>query len=145
MATVKSIPFPSYSNWSIEQLPGLSLQQQTLLKEVGIDTTGKLLKSASTRQLQQKLATKLQIHPSYLKKWVAMAQLACIPSVGCQYCGLILHAGIASVAQLAQTPVPRLHRQILRLQVANLQRRDLCPSVDQVQIWIQQAKILTRQ
>lgn len=145
MATVKSIPFPSYSNWSIEQLPGLSLQQQNLLKEAGIDTTGKLLKSAATHQLQQKLAIKLQLNPSYLKKWVAMAQLACIPSVGCQYCGLILHAGIASIAQLAQTPVPRLHRQILRLQVANLQRRDLCPSMDQVQIWIQQAKILTRQ
>lgn len=145
MATVKSTLFPSYSNWSIEQLPGLSSRQQDLLKAVGINTTEQLLKTASTAQRKQKLSNQLQLHLNYIKKWVAMAELACIPSVGCEYCGLILHAGIPSVAQLAQTPVPRLHRQILRLQVANLQRRDLCPSVDQMQIWIQQAKLLTRQ
>ena len=145
MPTVQPIPFPSYSNWSIEQLPGLSPRHQDLLQAVGINTTEQLLKIASTNQQKQKLSNQLQLHLKYIKKWVAMAELACIPSVGCQYCGLILHAGIVSVAQLAQTPVPRLHRQILRLQVANLQRRDLCPSVDQMQIWIRQAKILARQ
>ncbi|GBE73470.1 hypothetical protein myaer87_06970 [Microcystis aeruginosa NIES-87] len=54
-----------------------------------------------------------------------MAELASIPAVGCQYCGLLVHAGIASIPQLAQVSIQQLHRQILRFQVANLQRRDL--------------------
>lgn len=34
----------------------------------------------------------------------------------------------------------RLHQQILRFQVATMQRRDLCPSVEQISLWIQQAR-----
>jgi Domain of unknown function (DUF4332) len=49
---------------------------------------------------------------------------------------------VASVVQLAATPIYRLHKQILRLQVATMQRRDLCPAVEVVQQWIQQAKLL---
>ncbi len=125
--------------WSIEELPGLSAKERSLLASHKINTTQDLLAHASTPQQQQELAAELQIHAQYVKKWVAMADLASISSVGCQYCGLILHAGIASVAQLAQTPVHRLHRQILRLQVATMQRKDLCPSVDEVQKWVEEA------
>ena len=74
-----------------------------------------------------------------------MAELASIPAVGCQYCGLLVHAGIASIPQLAQTSIQQLHRQILRFQVANLQRRDLCPDIAMMLAWIEQAKILTRE
>jgi hypothetical protein len=71
-----------------------------------------------------------------------MANLARIPSVGCQYCGLLLHAGVASADQLAQMPVELLHQQILKLHVATMQRNDLTPSVDRVQKWIQQARLV---
>jgi len=54
----------------------------------------------------------------------------------------LLHAGICSVTQLAQTPAHKLHQQILRLQVATLQRRDLCPHVEEVAGWIKQARML---
>ena len=129
-------------NWPIDQLPGLSAQNQSQLEECGITTTAQLIKKAGTPASRLALANQLQIHIQYVNKWVALANLARIPSVGCQYCGLLLHAGIASVAQLAQTPTHRLHQQILRLQVATLQRRDLCPSVEEVAQWIQQAKLL---
>ena len=132
-------------NYSIEQLPGLSKEQQILLKDCGIQTTQQLLKLTSTEQLKQQLANKLQIKIQYLNKWIAMADLASLPSVGDQYCGLLLHAGIASVSQLALTSVGRLHQQILRLQVATMQRRDLCPTVEKVQQWIQQAQVFSRQ
>jgi predicted flap endonuclease-1-like 5' DNA nuclease len=88
------------------------------------------------------LANQLQIKFQYVNKWVALADLARIPGIGCQYCGLLLHAGIGSVVQLAQTPAHRLHQQILRLQVATMQRRDLCPHVDEVAGWIKQARAL---
>ena len=128
--------------WSIEQLPGLSKQQQAQLQECDITTTKQLLEKASTKELKQALANQLQINIQYVNKWVALADLARIPSVGCQYCGLLLHSGIASVSQLTQTPVHRLHKQIMRLQVATMQRQDLCPAVEVVQKWVQQARSL---
>ncbi|TAF01247.1 MAG: DUF4332 domain-containing protein, partial [Oscillatoriales cyanobacterium] len=42
-------------------------------------------------------------------------------------------------------PVGRLHQQILRLHVATMQRNDLTPSVDRVQKWIQDAKLVSSQ
>jgi hypothetical protein len=129
-------------DWPIEQLPGLSQEEQSQLQNYGIKTTGGLVKQGKTPQDRLVLANKLQVHLQYVNKWIALADLARVPSVGTQYCGLILHAGIGSVAQLAQTPTHRLHQQIMRLQVATMQRRDLCPAIEQVQQWSQQAKIL---
>ena len=131
-------------NWSIDQLPGLSTQDQSKLLELGITTTGQLLKTASTPLLRQRLANQLQIKTQYVNKWVALADLARIPGIGCQYCGLVLHAGICSVTQLAQTPVHKLHQQILRLQVAMMQRQDLCPHIEEVTVWIKQARELAQ-
>jgi hypothetical protein len=130
-------------NWAIEHLPGLNHQDESKLLECGIKTTRQLLQKVSNLTARQELANRLQINIQYVNKWVALADLACIPSVGCRYCGLLLHAGICSVKQLSQMPPHRLHQQVLRLHVATMQRRDLCPSVDEVQQWIQQARQLT--
>lgn len=128
----------------IAQMPGLNLQDQTLLLNCGIETTQQLLHATRTPLQRQALANQMQTHLQRVNKWVALADLARIPAVGCRYCGLLLHAGISSPAQLAQTPLPRLHRQILKLQVAMMQRQDLCPSLDQMAEWIAQAKQITR-
>jgi Domain of unknown function (DUF4332) len=129
-------------DWPIEQLPGLSQQELSQLQNCGIVTTGELMKQGKTLEARVGLANKLQVHLQYLNKWLALADLARIPGVGTQNCGLLLHAGVGSVAQLAETPTHRLHRQILRLQVATMQRRDLCPAIEQVQQWSQQAKVI---
>ncbi|MBE9094128.1 DUF4332 domain-containing protein [Tychonema sp. LEGE 07203] len=130
-------------DWPIEHLPGLSNQNQSQLEDCGITTTAQLIRMTKTPAAKALLAHQLQINIRYVSKWVAMAELARIPSVGCQYCGLLLHAGVASASQLAQMPVERLHQQILRLHVATMQRNDLTPSVDRVQQWIQQAKLVS--
>ncbi|AFY32125.1 DUF4332 domain-containing protein [Calothrix sp. PCC 7507] len=129
-------------DWPIEQLPGLSQDEQSQLKNCGIQTTEVLVKQGRTLEARVALSNKLQIHLQYVNKWLALADLARIPSVGTQYCGLLLHAGIGSVAQLAQTPNHRLHKQIMRFQVATMQRRDLCPAIELVQQWIQQARTI---
>lgn len=95
-----------------------------------------------TPSARQALANQLQIHVRYVNKWVALADLARIPSVGCEYCGLLLHSGIVSISQLVQTPVHRLHQQFLRLHVATMQRQDLCPSINVVQKWATEARSL---
>lgn len=133
-------PLLRSSNWSIEQLPGLNSHDQTQLKGSGIDTTLQLLNATRTSAQRQALATRLQLHLRHINKWVALADLARVPAVGCQYCGLLLHAGISSPQQLAQTPLARLHRQMLKLYVAMLRQPNLCPRLDEVAAWIEQAK-----
>ncbi|MCG8368754.1 MAG: DUF4332 domain-containing protein [Pseudanabaenales cyanobacterium] len=130
------------SNWKIQQLPGLNAQNQTQLAAVGVYTTQQLLNQGSTAAKRQILSTRLQVHIQHVNKWIALADLSCVPSVGCQYCGLLLHAGVSSTVQLAQMPLYRLHSQIRRLQVTTLRRADLCPDVGQVAEWIRQAKSL---
>ena len=127
-------------NWLIEELPGLSQDEIDNLKNKGFTSTLALVKQGKTLQDKLILAQKLQVHIQYVNKWVALADLARINSVGIEYCGLLLHAGIASVMQLKNTPPHRLHKQIMRLQVATLQRRDLCPAVEKVQQWVRDAK-----
>ncbi|MBE9051733.1 DUF4332 domain-containing protein [Nostocales cyanobacterium LEGE 11386] len=127
-------------DWPIEELPGLSQEEKSRFQNCGIKTTKELIKQGKTAETRVNLANKLQVNLQYVNKWIALADLARIPSVGMQYCGLLLHAGIGSVAQLSQTPTHRLHQQIMRLQVATMQRRDLCPAIELVQQWSQQAK-----
>lgn len=131
-------------NWAIADLPGVSEEQQLLLKNHGIQTTHQLLLATLTTQEKHQLAAKLRIHPKYVLKWSALADLARIPSVGVQYCGLVLHGGVVSVQQLAQTPFSRLHQNILKLQVTNLQRRDLAPSLSVVKQWVTEAKTMPK-
>lgn len=127
-------------DWPIEKLPGISDRDRENLQAIGLITTQQLLQQTSNTQSKQAIASQLQIHPQYLSKWIALADLARLPSVGCQYCGVILHCGIISIAQLAQTPAPHLHRQIARLYVSMMQRKDLTPPVDRVQVWVKEAK-----
>ena len=132
-------------NWLIEELPGLSQDEIDNLKNKGFTSTLALVKQGKTLQDKLILAQKLQVHIQYVNKWVALADLARINSVGIEYCGLLLHAGIASVMQLKNTPPHRLHKQIMRLQVATLQRRDLCPAVEKVQQWVRDAKSINNE
>jgi hypothetical protein len=132
----------SSRDWSIKELPGLNEEEKLQLQNCGISTTSQLIVKGKTSQSRIELANQLQIHLQHVNKWVALADLARVPSVGTQYCGLLLHAGVGSVIQLAETPTHRLHKQVLRLQVATMQRRDLCPAVDIVQQWTQQAKMV---
>jgi predicted flap endonuclease-1-like 5' DNA nuclease len=127
------------TDWPIENLPGLNATEQNQLLDFGISTTGALFKHGKMPETRLALASKLQLHLQYVNKWIALADLARIPSVGTQYCGLLLHTGVISVAQLAQIPTHRLHQQTLHLQVATLQRRDLCPAIELVKQWSQQA------
>ncbi|ABG51941.1 MAG: DUF4332 domain-containing protein [Trichodesmium sp. St16_bin4-tuft] len=130
-------------SWSIEKLPGLSKKDQILLTKNGINTTRKLLEITKTSEEKLILASQLKINVQSVKKWVALADLARVPTVGCEYCGLLLHGGIVSVSQLSQTSVHKLHQQILKLQISTMQRRDLSPALDLVNKWIQQAQFLS--
>ncbi|MDB9493715.1 DUF4332 domain-containing protein [Spirulina major CS-329] len=133
----------SSCTWAVEQLPGLPLAEANKMHAVGIKTTVDLLNLSHTPPQQAAIAHRLGIPLPALRKWRAMADLARLPTVGCVHCGLLLHGGIASVQQLSQTPAHRLHAQLLRFHVATLQRRDLCPTISEVQQWVSEAKTLS--
>jgi len=126
--------------WPLRELPGLSAEQLAQLKTLGLETTQDLLQEARSPQGSQTIAQRLNIHARYAQKWAALAELSQLPSVGCQYCGLLLHSGVASVSQLAAIAPGRLHHQIRRLHTATLRRSDLCPTPDQVVCWVNEAK-----
>jgi hypothetical protein len=130
--------------WPLSELPGMSAQDYQKLYDVEIESTTILLKRTQTLAKQRHLAEKLQLSDRWVRKWMALAELSHLKSVGCQYCGLLLHAGVTSVAQLSTMSPSTLHRQILRLQVSTIQRRDFCPSAGAVMQWIQEAKLATR-
>jgi predicted flap endonuclease-1-like 5' DNA nuclease len=126
-------------DWSIGDLPGLSQPERILLETLGITTTRQLLAAAPDAATKQQLAASIGAKIQYVNKLVALADLARLAGVGCQYNGLLLHTGIISVKQLSQMPAHKIHQQLLKLHVATLQRRDLCPDLAQVQGWIKQA------
>ena len=128
--------------WSIDKLPGISASEQDLLIKHGIKTTQILLSRTATLPEKNALASQLKIPVKYIKKWSALSDLARIPSVGCQYCGVILHCGIASVVQLSQTPLQKLYSRVSRLYVANTRQRELTPSVSLVKQWLTEARLI---
>lgn len=129
-------------NWEIERLPGLNSQDCQRLKACGIETTLQLCQQALRLPARQNLAARMQVRVQHIAKWAAMADLTRIPSVGCQYCGLLLHIGICSVGQLAQMPLHNLQKQVLRFYVAVTRQPDLCPDPGLMSQWIQQARQL---
>ena len=126
----------------IHHLPGLSPTHAKALAQRGLITTEHLYRYGQTLARRQTLADTLQVPLRYVTKWMILAELARIPSVSCEFGGLLLHAGITSTAQLAESSPQRLHVQIKRLHVKTMQRADLCPTPDQVSLWIQQARSL---
>jgi len=101
-----------------------------------------LQRAGRSRSQQEALAAALGMRWQFLYKWLVFADLARISGIGCQYCGLIVHSGVGSIEQLAQTSVGKLHEGIKRLQVQTLQRTDLCPSLQEMSSWIKQAQQL---
>jgi len=127
-------------DWPIAQLPRLDETTRSRIESLGINTTQDLLHKAV--QEKAAIARYLELTPQQVSKWVIMADLAQVESVGCEYCGLLLHAGVGSIAQLSQMHPHQLHRKILRLQVSLFQRKDYCPPIEIVQKWILEARQL---
>jgi hypothetical protein len=129
-------------NWPLRNLPGIKLEDCRKLSEINLDSTHDLLRCSTSLAEQTKLAQQLQLHIHHVQKWRALADLARLPSVGESYCGLLLHAGVPSVKQLALLNPGQLHRQLLRLQVVATGDRHQCPDPALVQAWIVEAKRL---
>lgn len=137
-------PLDPSSDPPIDQLPGLQPQDLTQLQAQGITYISHLWDRTRTPTQQRQLAVEIQRPLQDVQKWSALADLARIPGVGCQYCGVLLHVGIRSSQQLARSSAPKLHQQILRLQVQLFRKRDHCPDQGTIAMWIRQAILLRK-
>lgn len=131
------MPTPVYP---LEALPGMTSEYASQLSRLGLTNTQQLSRLGQFPDRCRALAAALHLPQRYITKWIVLSNLARVPSVGCDYNGLLLHAGISSVEQLAQSSTQVLYPRIKRLYVSTMQRSDLCPSPDQVTLWIQHAK-----
>ena len=122
----------------------MSAAQAQQLSNSGIATTFDLLRQGNSLQQRQTLSTRLSTHIKHINKWTALANLARIPGVGCDYCGLLLNAGVSTPQQLATMTVQRLHPQLQKLQIQLLNRADMAPNMAQVAGWIQSAQRMRR-
>ncbi|MGD1860898.1 MAG: DUF4332 domain-containing protein [Leptolyngbyaceae cyanobacterium] len=125
----------------LQTLPGLSAEHLQQLHQAGLQTTADLLQVAQSPAKLAAIAAQLKLSNRYLQKWAALAELAQLPSVGSTYCGLLLHSGVASVAQLATLVPGRLHTQVRKLHTMTMRRSDLCPTPDQAAQWVREAKL----
>ncbi|MEN9232327.1 MAG: DUF4332 domain-containing protein [Thermostichus sp. DG02_5_bins_236] len=137
-------PLSRPTNWPLSRIPGISAVDQSCLKKLGIESTQHLLDCCSTATQQQALSSQLKIPLRLIHKWVVLAKLAQLPSVGPESCGLLLHAGILSVQQLAQGSPQTLHRSLCRLQVRSIGQRGNQPSFAEVAEWIRQARLILK-
>ncbi len=133
------------SPYPIEQLPGMTTDYAHQLSELGLNDTQQLYQFGQSVQRCRQLANQLKLPQRYITKWVVLSALARVPRVGCEYNGLLLHAGICSVEQLAGSNTQVLYPRIKRLYVSTMQRSDLCPSPDLVTLWIHNAKVTLNQ
>lgn len=132
----------AFSDLPLAHLPGLDARSQQQLADLGITRVAHLHQLGQNPAKKQALAQRLRVPQRYVEKWLALADLARVPSVGCTYNGLLLHVGIASSAQLATTSVVSLYPKLRRLHSKLLGRSAQCPSQDQVVQWIQEANRL---
>ncbi len=140
MVRMRSTDSPSSGNWAIAKIPGLKAAECDRLGSCGIKTTYQLLNQTRKPQGIEELAAKLKISAHYVKKWAVLADLARIPGVGYQYCGLVLHCGVVSPQQLGQTQIQRFYPQLMRLCVSATRETTGCPSRGDVVGWIQAAQ-----
>jgi len=131
-----------FADLPLDCLPGLDTRSQQQLAALGITRVAQLHRLGQTSGNKQALSQRLGVPQRYISKWLALADLARVPSVGCTYNGLLLHVGIASVAQLATASVVSLYPKLRRLHSKLLGNAAQCPSQDQVVQWIQEARQL---
>lgn len=130
--------------WSLDRLPGLTDGDREGLASLAITNSQQLLQRGATVEARRTIAQALHLHEHHVHKWVVLADLARVPSVGDRHCGLLLHAGVTSTVQLAQASVGPLHRDLVRLHVTLYRHRRWCPARTDTEQWIEDARQLVR-
>lgn len=125
----------------VSAIEGIGQAYGKRLRKSGVKTIDDLLKAGSTRDGRNLLATKINVSPSKILKWVYRADLFRITGIGKQYSSLLESTGVNSVTNLSIRNPELLYRDLMEInRKRNLVRRT--PPQNLVKEWIENAKTL---
>ena len=128
---------------TIDRIEGIGPGYAQTLRDAGISSVEGLLEAACEKSARTELSKATGINEKLILKWVNMADLFRINGVGSQYAELLEHAGVDTVAELAQRNAESLHSKMQQANDAKPVVRQL-PALKIVQTWITEAKTLPR-
>lgn len=127
----------------IEEVEGIGPIYAAKLREIGLKTTGALLKAGASPKGRKDIAEKTDVSPALILEWVNHVDLFRIKGVGEEYSDLLEEAGVDTVMELAQRNPSNLYQTMVATNDEKELVRQL-PSEKQVREWVQQAKQLPR-
>ena len=131
------------ANYKIEEIEGIGAVFGAKLREVGINSTDKLLAGTKTRKQRKDLAESTGISDKLILKFANMADLFRINGIGEEFSELLEVAGVDTVPELATRNAENLTAKMEEVNAAKkLTRRT--PSLKEVEKWIDEAKTLPR-
>ena len=131
------------SNYKIEEIEGIGEKLGAKLREVGINTTDKLLEGTKTKKQRKELAESTDISEKLILKFANMADLFRIRGIGQEFSELLEVAGVDTVPELAMRRADNLTKKMEEVNAEkNLTRRT--PSLKEVEKWIEEAKSMPR-
>ncbi|MDL2243324.1 DUF4332 domain-containing protein [Bacteroidales bacterium OttesenSCG-928-J19] len=131
------------ANYKIEEIEGIGPVLGEKFRQVGVNTTDKLLEQGATKKGRKELAESTGIAESKILKFVNMVDLFRITGVGQEFSELLEAAGVDTVPELAQRRPDNLTAKMEEVNEAKkLTRRT--PSLAEVEKWVAEAKTLPR-
>ncbi len=127
----------------IRQLRGMTEDAAERLKYMGITNTDQFLAAARTPEDRRELAQRLNVDEKTVLEWANRADLARIRGIGGVYGDLLEHAGVDTVAELAQRDPQKLYKKLVEINVELRLARRL-PRPEEVARWVEEAKKLGR-
>lgn len=126
----------------LDQISSVSAETADKLQQLGMSTNLDLLQGAGMKSRRQALAEQTGVTIQQINRWVVLADLTRVPSVGTAYADFLLQIGICSTLQLASTPIGDLQKQVNRYKMPILKQASLCPDMSLIATWSIQAKQL---
>ena len=128
---------------SIIDIEGIGPVNAQKLKDAGVRSVAGLLKQGGTAKGRQELADATGIEPSKLLEWVNQADLFRVRGIGSEYADLLEAAGVDTVPELRHRNANALYEKLVKTNAEKHIVRKL-PTAGQVEMWVQQAKSLSR-
>lgn len=128
---------------ALEYVEGIGPVYGEKLKTIGIQTPLDLLNKGRFRKGREEITQQSGISHKLILDWVNHIDLYRLNGVDADIAELLVKAGVDSVLELAQRNPSNLHEKIALVnQERNLARST--PTLEQVQVWIERAKVLPR-
>jgi len=128
---------------TLEKIEGIGKVHSKKLAQIGIKTTGALLKKGATPKGRKEIEGASGLGYKLILEWVNLADLFRVKGIAEEYSDLLEEAGVDTVVELAKRKADNLYEKVLEVnEKKKLVRRP--PSAGMIADWVKQAKKLPR-